>query len=154
MLVKLLALTVPLNFIKKVEVMPCGTRLKIKIPVPCWFFAKDFIERKFRDAFQGQHIGVDYFDANVTQPDCAEHRDEDRSIMGEPFIIALPKKCVVGDVTWSRGTFRTRGMEEVQGQMQFNFIISVHLKTTRVYQVRNEVQYDDNFAGLDDDDAL
>jgi hypothetical protein len=44
-------------------------------------------------------------------------------------------------------------MEEVQGQMQFNFIIYVHhLKTTRVYQVRNEVQYDDNFAGLDDDD--
>jgi hypothetical protein len=138
---------VPLNFIKKVEVMP----LKIEIPVPRWFFEKDFIECKFRDAFYGQHIGVDCFDANVTQPVHTQHRDKDWSIMGEPFIIALPKKCVVRDVTWRRGTFRTRNMKEVHRMIQFNFVVSVHLKTTRVYQVRNEVQDDDNFAGLDDD---
>lgn len=154
MVVEVLAPTVPLNFIKKLEVTPCGLWLKIEIPVPRWFFESGFIERKFRDAFHGQHIGVECFDANVTQPIRKQHKDGDPMVMGDAFMINLPKKCVVGDVTWRRGTFRTRNMEEVHGQTQFNFVISVHLKTTRVYEVRNEVLEDDNFAGLDDDDAL
>jgi hypothetical protein len=35
-----------------------------------------------------------------------------------------------------------------------NWVISVMLKTTKVYELRNDEQAVENFAGLDDADAL
>jgi hypothetical protein len=45
-------------------------------------------------------------------------------------------------------------MELVQNQVQFNWVISVMLKTTRVYELRNDVAAVQQYAGLDDADAM
>jgi hypothetical protein len=154
MVVEVLAPNLPNEYIRAVQVMPCGTKLKIAIGTPRWLFEETFIQRRFEDAFHAQHAGVDCFVENVIQPVRSKFKGEDRWIEGAPVIIPLTKKCVSGDVTWSRGTWRTRNMDLVEGQVQFNWVISIMLKTTKVFELRNNNADVQNFAGLDDNDAL
>lgn len=154
MVVEVLAPNLPIEFIRTVQVMPCGTKLKIVIGTPRWLFEETFIQRRFEGDFHAQHAGVDCFVENVIQPVRSKFKGEDRWIEGAPVIIPLTKKCVSGDVTWSRGTWRTRNMDLVEGQVQFNWVISIRLKTTKMFEIRNNNADVQNFAGLDDDDAL
>lgn len=152
--VELLAPTVPNEFIRSFQVMACGTKLKVLIGTPRWFFEHSFIERRLGADYHAQHTGVENFETNVVQPVRSKFKDNDPWIEGAPVIIPLPKKCHVGDVTWQRGTWRTRGLELVAGQVQFNWVISIMLKTTKVYELRNDVAAVQQYAGLDDADAM
>jgi hypothetical protein len=145
---------VPNEFIRSFQVMACGTKLKVLIGTPRWFFEHSFIKCRLGADYHAQHTAVENFEANVVQPVCSKFKDNDPWIEGAPVIIPLPEKCHVGDVNWHRGTWRTRGMELVQNQVQFNWVISVMLKTTRVYELRNDVAAVQQYAGLDDADAM
>jgi len=45
-------------------------------------------------------------------------------------------------------------MDVVEGQVQLNWVISMMLKTTKVFELCNNNINVQNFAGLDDNDAL
>jgi hypothetical protein len=154
LVVEILAPTVPTEFIRVIEVMPCGTKLKVAIGTPRWFAEHTFIQRRLGGEYHAQHAAVDNFVTNVVQPIRSKFKENNPWIEGAPCIIPLPKKCQTGDINWQRGTWRTRNMDVVQGQIQFNWVISVVLKTTKVYELRNDEQAVENFAGLGDDDAL
>lgn len=147
MRVDLFAPTVPDEYIRKVEVMPCGTVLKIEIGVPRWFFEKAYLERCMGGDFHEQHVAVDNFESNVVQPVRSKFKENNNWIEGLPIFIKLPKKCHVGDATWERGYFETAGRPTPDNQhIQYNWLIFIGLKTTKVYEVRNAVAAAGNFA--------
>ena len=104
--------------------------------------------------FHGQHAAVKNFMDNVVQPVRETHAEPDPWIEGDPFIIPLPEKCYPGEIQPERGSFSTHGVEPIQGQIQFNWVLSVPLRTTKEFHLCNAPQAAANFAGLDDDDAM
>lgn len=145
--VDLFAPTVPDEYIRKVEVMPCGTILKVEIGVPRWFFEKAYLERCMGGDYHEQHVAVDNFESNVVQPVRSKFKENNNWIEGVPIFINLPKKCHVGDATWERGYFETAGRPNPDNDhIQYNWLIFVSLKTTKIYEVRNAVVAAGNFA--------
>ena len=78
----------------------------------------------------------------------------DNFVCGSPYLIPLPEECVDGQIQWTRGTWRTRGMSLVEYQIQFQWIISCNILVKRDFVMRNTIKGTTQFAGLDDDDAL
>ena len=136
--VEIFAPTVPTSFIRTVEVLTCGTKLKVEIGAPRWFYEQVFMERKLGNEYHGQHAGVEHFTDNVVQPVRSKYKTLNPWIEGMPMVINLPEKCQAGDVAFTRGTFLTRDVDQVGGMDQYNWVISVNLKTTKKFEVRNE----------------
>ena len=80
--------------------------------------------------------------------------DKDPWVAGLPFHVPLPKKCHDGLVQYSRGTWRTRNMPDIEGQVQFQWVINCQLKVKKDFRVRHEVVGVVQFARLGADAAL
>ena len=154
MTVEILAPVIPIEFICCFRVMACDLLLKFLITTPRWFFEEAFFERKMGTEFHSQHAAVESFMGKVVQPLHEKHPEPDPWIEGDPFIIPLPEKCYPGEIQPERGSFCTCGVEPMQGQIQFNWDLSVPLRTTKEFHLHNAPQAATNFAGLDDADAM
>jgi hypothetical protein len=65
MIVEVLTPNVPNEFVHTMQVMPFGTKLKLVVGTPCWFYEERFIQKRFEGDFHTQHADVDCFVKNV-----------------------------------------------------------------------------------------
>ena len=136
----------PDEFIRKVEVKPCGTKLSVVLGTPRWFFESAYLVRTMGPDYHPQHAGVDNFEENVVQPVRKKFKENNAWIESAPCIIDLPEKCYVGDATWTRGYFETANRPAPDGHIQYTWIVRVNLKTTKTFELRNAAAAAANYA--------
>ena len=145
---------IPEEFIRSARVLPGGKKFELLIGCPRWFFETAYIERRMGEEYHAQHSGVESYHDNVVQPVRRMFPENHPWIDGAPIVIPLPVKCQEGPVNWERSTWRTRGMQPIQEQVQFQLAITFFMFTQEEYVAAHQNRDTANFADLNDNTAL
>lgn len=140
MWVELLIPNLPAGFIRDISVSECGTKLNVLIGAPKWFFDTRFLERKMGHDYHVQHSGVEDFEMQVVQKVREKYELRDAWVTGDPFVIRLPETCYSGAVQWQRGTWQTAGMDVVDLNEQYQWVVTCMLKTKKEFIGGVEIQ--------------
>ena len=137
MCVDILMPGIPDDYLRKIEVLPCGKNLSVLVGAPRWFYEVSYLQRAMGAEFHAQHEAVVNFEENVVQPVRRSFKENNPWIESAPCIIPLPQKCHVGDAQWRRGYFLSANAPDPGGMTQYNWVTFVKLKTTKTYELRN-----------------
>ncbi len=130
----------PLTFLRTSTVKEGGTVLEILFACPRWFFEHSYVQHRLGDAYADTHAVGGAFHDQVTQAVHRDHNNADRFVIGTPQRIILPEPCMEGHVNGIPSTWRTRGMEVVNEQTQFQWAFSFDVWSKREHILAQEEQ--------------
>lgn len=136
--VEVQAPNLPLTFLRESTVMPGGMVLKVVFACPRWFFEHSYIENRLGADYADMHASVLAFHDQVTQAVRRDHNSTDRFVIGTPQLIPLSEPCMEGHVNGVPSTWRTRGMEVVNGNTQFQWAYSFDVWSKREHVLEME----------------